>query len=252
MLSTSTAAAAEAAHLMVLRQPMVKEHAVIAEETRTISVRIMDALEKNLFCGLPDGEFETIIVEMSRMTAFLALNAALLASKVREHKALAVFADELRNFSLYLGEVYGYEQKHFDIPAVSPRSGVIADALNVFSAFSGKYQWAENARFVSEILSYAPEHIHERRLIIKNETRDMDIPFIQLGDIPENPGVVIISDCFDPKKNYAVLAEFNVNSLFFCYAGVNKPCALDIPVRECWSASDGGELIFPDWEKLSR
>ena len=79
----------------------------------------------------------------------------------------------------------------------------------------------------------------------------MDMPFIKLGDVPDEPGIVIISDVYDPKKHYAVLAEFNLHSLCNSHVGVSKPCSAEIPVRECWLASDGSDIIFPDWEKLS-
>jgi hypothetical protein len=100
-------------------------------------------------------------------------------------------------------------------------------------------------------MTYCPEYIKENRLIIKNEARDMDMPFIQLGKATEESGVVIISNNLNPKKQYAVLAEFNLNSLINAHVGVSKSCNAGIPVRECWSASDGSDLIFPDWEKLS-
>ena len=252
MHNTATSAGIVAANLAALRKPMVSEHGVIADETRIVSLKILEALEKNVYADLSNSEFETIILELSRQTAFAALNAALLAGKVMEHKALAVVADELRYTAMELGTVCGNTHKYKDIPFVSPRSTVVSDTFDLFHATSGQYTWYENARFVQEILNYCPEHIQDNRLVINNTWRDLDAPVIRFGDVPKDAGIVIISDAFNPQKLYAVVAEFKILSLARSYVGVCKPCSAEIPVRECWSASDGSDMIFPDWDALSK
>lgn len=247
----ATAAATATGNLYLQRHPMVKEHAVIADEAKKLSEQIITALEQNIYANLPESEFDVIMLDLSRRTGFLALNAALLSSKMREQISLACVADELRDDSVKLDEVFGRYPKYADIPAVMPRSSVLAETLCLFTSISGNYTWYENAHFVQEILNYCPEYIENNRLIINNSWRDLDAPVIQLGDIPKNAGLVIISDAYDPQKHYAVVVEFGVHSLIRSHAGVNKPCALDIPVRECWSASDGSDIIFLDWSKLS-
>ncbi|MDR2571685.1 MAG: hypothetical protein LBD23_15520 [Oscillospiraceae bacterium] len=248
--NVAISATTEAAHLSAMHRTMVREHAIIAEEIRSISTRILDSLEKNIYCGLSDDDFTKIAINYSNCASYLALNAALLACKVREHKAMAVFAEELRTFSLELGELYGKSQRFIDAPAVLPRSKVIPDIFYIFTAISGKYVWRENAQYVHEVLSYWPDFIKNDRYIENNEVRDRNIPLIKLGELTEESGIVIISDTHDPKKQYAVLAEFTLHSLVNSHVGINKECKTDIPVRECWSASDGNDLIFPDWEKL--
>ena len=248
----ATSIAAEASRRSVLYQPVAKDVAFIAEETRRMAEYIMKSLERNIFNGFQNSDFDTHMLNASRRASNLALNAGLLACKEKEHLPLAVFAEDLRNFAVQLGEVYGKELKYFDIPKISPKSAVITDMVFLFNATSGKYVWWENAFFVKEIMFYEPEYIQGNRLIIKNEWRNMDMPFIKLGDVPKDPSIVIISDAFDPKKYYAILADFDIHALVNAHAGVNKPCASDIPVRECWSASDGRDIMFLDWNKIAQ
>lgn len=251
MHNTATSAAIIAADLTAGRKPMVREHGVIADETRAVSVKMMKALEQNIFACLADGKFEALMIGLSRQTALLALNAALVSGKIREQKALAVVADELRNLALELGELYGQSQAYRDIPVVSPRSKVLSNTFDLFHATSGQVTWYENAQFVQEVLNYCPEYIQNGRLVIDNAWRELNAPLIQFGDAPEDAGIVIISDAYEPRKQYAVVAGFEMLCLSRSHVGVSKPCSMDIPVRDCWAASDGSELIFPDWNKIS-
>ena len=253
MQGIATSIASESAHMYSMRQSMAKEHSVIAEEMGGISVRIFKTLEQNMFGGLRDNDFDNIISEMLKRIEFLTLNAALLACKVKEHKAMAVFAEELLNVSLELQELYKREPAYLDIPEVSPRSPVVTDWFYMFTAISGKYVWRENAQLIAEVMNYVPEYVQGNRYVIKDGNRDMDIPLVKLGEISSSAGIVIVMDWLNPSKLYAVLAELKVpHSLSNSRVGISKPCTADIPVRDCWLASDGSELIFPDWEKLSQ
>jgi len=251
MQSTATSIAAEAAHMYSMRQFMAKEHAIIAEEMSGISERMLKTLEQNIFGGLQESEFDHMVLEMLKRIEFLTLNAALLACKVKEHKAMAVFAEQLLNTSLELQELYEREAAYLDIAEVSPRSTVVTDWFYMFTAISGKYTWRENAQLIAEVMNYRPEYVQGNRYVVKEGNRDMDIPFIKLGEVTNNPGVVIVMDWLNPSKLYAVLAELAIpHSLSNSRVGISKPSTADIPVRDCWSASDGSDLIFPDWEKL--
>ena len=247
----SASIAAEAAHRTVQRQPMAADHAVIAEVTKQLSLKMLGAVEKNIFGSLPDEEFVKVIADCSKTSVYLALNAGLLSCKLREHMPLAVFAEELRDCALELLEATGNRQSYADIPAALPRSRIIADMFYICSAVSGKYTWFENAQLVQEILYDGHDYVQGNRLIIKNPWRDIDMPFIKLDNTSNDAVVIIISDALDPKKGYAVSANVNLGSLANSHVGVNKPCKIDIPVRECWAASDGSDIIFPDWEKIA-
>jgi len=253
MQSTATAIASEAAHMSSMRQIMAKEHAIIAEEMSGISTRILKALETNIFGGLQDDEFDNMMLQMLGRIEVLTLNAALLACKVKEHKAMAVFAEELLNISLELQELFDQKTNYSDIPEVSPQSTVVTDWFYMFTAISGKYVWRENAHFIAEVMNYNPEYVQGSRYIVKDGNRDMAIPFIKLGEVTGNKAVVIVKDWQSPSKLYAVLAELKIpHSLSNSRVGIStKPGTADIPVRDCWSASDGSDLLFIDWEKLS-
>lgn len=251
LLNTATSADAEAASRDAQRQGAAKDHLIVAEEIRNVAAHIMEALEHNIFGGLADNEFDVMINDLAKRTSFLALNAALVACKVREHKAMAVFADRLRSTALEILSLYGKEKDYVDIPAVYPRSRVVTDVFYLLCATSGNVRWYENAHLVQEFLDYCPEYFQGNRLVINNNWRNMNLPIIRLGDVPEDPSLVIVSDAHNPQKLYAVVASVNLHSLANSYVGVSKPCDAGIPIRECWSASDGSDIIFPDWEKLS-
>jgi hypothetical protein len=251
MVNLSLMEASESARQAVQRQLMVHEQALAAEETRQIAFRIIEVAEGNTTGSLSDDEFGTIMQDIVKSLSFLALNTAFICCKVRELHPMAVFAEEKLNIWREMSEILGNTVEYRDVPAAMPRSRIIRDVFYMFSARSGKYLWSENAHLVIEVLNYCPEYIKGNRLVIKEGRRDLDIPFINLGNVTQNAGVVIISDALDPKRLYAVLAEADVHGLVNSCVGVNKPCNADIPVRECWAASDGSEILFPDWEELS-
>ena len=231
------------------RKLMVREQAVIAEEIRNIAEHIIKAAEQNIFGDLSDNALDTMMTDIAqRGFSFLATNAVLLASK-NSIPELGIFAEELQNYSVKLCSLYGCAPEYEDILTAYPVSRVIPNDMPCLSATSGKYKWYENTRYVTEILAYHPEFIQGSRLILKNEWRDMDMPFIQLGEATRSSGIAIIADSRDPKKFYAVLIDSQ--SIIITPVGINKPCELDIPVRECWATAGDGEIIFPDWEKIA-
>ena len=244
-------AASEAARRAAEHLTMVKEHAIVAEEMRIMTNKMMELTEQNIFGKLDDESFDKSMKDILIMTTYLALNSALVACKALEHKPMAVYAEETRNLSLELGELYGIKQQFIDIPVVSKKNRVIKDPFFMLRAISGKYIWCENAQYVNEIFMYNTDFVKDNRLIINNEMCNMDIPIIKLGDVHENAGLIIISNDSNPHMKYAILAEITINILHNSYVGVSQPSNSDIPVRECWIASDGSEMIFPDWEKLA-
>ena len=251
MLNLSVNIAAESARQIVARQRFSHEQAIIAEEARFTAQRLLGATERNLFGGLLDDEYDKIIREMTRRTSFMALNTAFVSCKIPELAPVAVHAEELLNLWRELCNAMEAAQAYSDIPMPLPRSRVIPGDFYLLRATSGSLTWCENAQLVSEVMSYSPDFIMGNRLVIKNDWRDMDMPYINLGEPPGNPGIVIISDALDKKKQYAVYAEVSVHGLVNSHVGVNSPYSGEIPVRECWVASDGSEMIFPDWEKLA-
>ena len=252
MSNIAISMAAEAARRKAEHRTMVKEHAIVAEELRKLTDKMIELVEQNIFNKLENDVFDTAMKDVITMSTLLALNAALVACKVQENKQMAVFAEEIAYLSMDLSTLYGQKQKFHDIAKVSPKSRVAGDVFFVLlKTISGKYVWCENTQYVNEIMLYIPEYIINNRLIIKNEFRNMDMPFIKLGDETENSGLIIISNDLDSSKQYAVLAEININILSNSHIGVSKTSGSDIPVRECWAASDGSEMIFPDWEKIA-
>ena len=252
MNNLSNNIAAEAARQTVQRQHMANEQTIIAEETRIIALRLLDAVEAGIFNNLCEEDFIIIVQKAAAMTSFLALNTAFVSCKIPELKPVAVFAEELLNIWCDLSEALGDIIEFKDIPVPSPRSKIIPGVFYLFRATSGGVTWCENAQLVMEVLGDdGMEYVQGDRYIIKNHWRDLDVPFIKFGEVPENPGIVIIADAIDRKKHYAVYASVSIHGLVNSYVGVNKKYNGEIPVRECWSSSDGSDLIFPDWEKLS-
>jgi len=246
--------AAESARQIVLRQHTAHEQAIIAEEARNIAVRLLEAVEAGIYRNLSNYDFDKIAHDMAKRTSFLALNAAFVSCKIPELMPVAVFAEELLNIWRELTDTLEVRVDFTDIPVPSPRSTVIPDVFYLFQATSGNITWCENARLVMEVLGAEGdglEYVQGNRYVIKNNWRDLDVPFINLGEVSENPGIIIIADASDRKKQYAVYASVSVHGLVNSYVGVSQTYSGEIPVRECWLASDGSELIFPDWEKLS-
>ena len=251
MSNVAVSAAAEAGRRAAERQSMVKEHGIVAEEMRKLTDKMIELVEQNIYGKLSDDDFDKMMKDIITMSTFLALNAALVACKVLEHKPMAVFAEEIRNLTVELGELYGQEQQYLDMPSVSPRSRVVRGAFFLLRTISGGIVWCENAQFVNEIMLYVPDFIENNHLVINNEWRNMNIPVIKMGDVSQNAGLIIITSDVDSNKQYAVLAEITINILSNSHVGISTQSKSNIPVRECWTTSDGSEMIFPDWEKLA-
>ena len=250
MNNLAVSIAAESARQAVQRQRTAKEQAIIAEETRSLAARLFEAVENSAFKNLNESDFDTIVRKVTERASFLALNTAFVSCRLPELYPVTVFAEELLNLWRELSEALGDTVVFTDIPMPSPRSRVIPDVFYMLRATSGEVTWCENAQLVIEVLEYCPDYIHGGKLIINNEWRNMDMPFITLGDVPCNPGIIIISDAQDRNIQYAVHTSVSVHGLANSYVGINKSYSGSFPVRECWSASDGSDLIFPDWERL--
>jgi len=247
----SAGIAVEAAHSMVLRQPAANDFTAIAEETRMLANKMLKIAEKSIFGNLSDEDFNKFINDCAMNFYYLSTNAGLLSCKMREHQPIAVFADELRACASDLSTIAGAEQPYADVLTVLPRNKVMTGRIYLFKGVSGGYTWFENAQHVHEIFFNLSEYVQNKRLIIKNEWRDMDMPFIDLGKHDGDVVTVIVSDAFDSKKKYAVQACVPFNALSHSHAGVSKPCDAGIPIRDCWATSDGSDIIFPDWEKIA-
>jgi hypothetical protein len=256
MNSLALDATLEAARSGKEHKIMVREQAVIAEEIRTIALRIMAAVEQNTFGKLPEDEFEIMMSGLVKRALFLSTNSALISFKADKIIQLSIITEELRALSCRLAELYKSGNKSPQLPrdysVAYPVSRVISGTVVFFTAVTGEYTWRENADNVVEIFYYDPCFITGNRFKFKNEWRDMDYPIIDLRKQNKNDdigGIVIISDACDPKKLYAVYTD--EHGFVEGQVGVNKPCGLDIPVRECWAASGGGDIIFPDWERIA-
>lgn len=235
------------------------EHGVIAEETRKLYKFVSMTLEQNIYGGLSDEDFNKMIKDAACMSSFLALNTAIVCSKLGLLKPLAVYADEIRVISLELAELCGHQMPadYLDIPTVDPVSKAVNERVYLFSGISGKYVWTESTQYIVEILLYCPEFIKDNHLQIVNGHKNMKkpLPVIDLDKTKEhtseNSCIVIINDHDDYGKSYAVIADYpNLNAIFNAFVGVSVDSPLDIPVRECWSGAGGSYINFIDWKKL--
>jgi len=247
----STSIAAESAQQMARHMPQSRDFVPIAEETRRLAIRLAEAVEKNIFGGLPDSDFDEYIRGCGKAFMVYALNAGIISSRLREYMRLSVYADELRNFALELRELIRPERAFNDIPAVWPPHPVLADTITLFCATSGGHRWYENAGLVKEIAdSSLAKHVQDGRLIAKT-WREMDMPFITLGTAGEDSVIVFVNDSANPDIEYAILADVTVNSLANLRPGITKPAKSSIPARDCWATTDGNDILFPNWAAIT-
>lgn len=261
LLSTSTMIAAEAARKDADQTQMGTELAVIAEETRNISIKLSQALERHIFGEMDDGNFDEVVLDATLQSKLLAINTAIMASKVDMLKPAAVFAEEIRNTSLELREICEPESRRspkfgrmIDIPSPDPRSKAATGWQYLFTAVSGRYVWSENTNFVMEVLLYCAEFIKNGRLQILNLWRELDIPVLWPDPESKEASVLVILCAHDdPRRKYAVAAELpdDFGVISNCRVGVATKSALPIPVRECWRGLDGNDIYFPDWAAIS-
>jgi len=228
--------------------------AVVAEETRTMAIKIYELVEKALFEG--DNIEHEKVGDIAFMLNILALNSAIESHKNGwQGKAAAVCAEDIRNLAQEVAKLldanvgWPYNKS---IP--SPKSRITSiDTSQCFIHLDiGGISVVELLDNVKEIC------VDVDNLDSHANIRGMSLPLIDgfkmLGKTQETPTtyVVLYTPWAEQNKTYAVAA--NVIHLFYSPIGtpVNVPTntLLAEYVRECWESENDNPFLFMDWPNM--
>jgi chemotaxis signal transduction protein len=230
-----------------------RELAVVADETRKLATALGYAVERALF---EDEDIkEEMLTDLALQLNFLALNSALVASRLGQRgKAAAVCTDEIRGLAFSVvndlfrkAEYAGYSPR--------PKACVKTVASNQeFVSFKiGEFIVSENIENVKEVIGPFVERT-ETHISFREQTVRLVDPFRLLGEKKDAASYVILQTPWaDENKTYAVAVDA-VIGLSFTPVGKSVAAPADMPlsayVREYWDSESGEPICFMDWPKM--
>ena len=250
--------------------------AVVADETRTLAIKLHDLVEKAMFEEI---EIETgSLRDCAVMLNLLALNNAIESCRLGERgKAAAVCADDIRNLAyevtLLLGEDNGRERHLADLMPgdLMPKNRMVSvdksqelivlnigGVIVVEPLLNVKEVCMNNERTLkSDWTRNAEDSGRAERSGSFLKLRGMDIPFIDgfamLNKTQDEPTNVILQTPWaDQNKNYAVAAD--VLCIFRRPVGIPSAAPAGTPfngfIREHWESEGDAPFLFLDWPKM--
>ncbi|MDR1689339.1 MAG: hypothetical protein LBS21_12105 [Clostridiales bacterium] len=231
--------------------------AVLAEETRRVSLQIGSYAEKVLF--EQESENMKFIADMAKHLSLLSVNTAIEAlANGNSGKGAAIAAEEIGNISRDIIELSGAEQHAGCISHPFPKKPLTSlkenQAFLLFTAAG--YSMVENLSFVNEFLLSADTSDSTHIIHRNGKIRIIDC-FALLGENCDNPSYAIIKTPWaKTDETYAVAVDtLSVSSIFYSPLGHPVSPAPDMLmreyVREYWDGEDGEVFRFMDWGKMA-
>ena len=234
----------------------VRGLAVVAEETRKMSERILGLTERALF-----GEEEIKpddVRDVGTQLNLLALNSAIETSKVGfRGKPAVACVEDIRNIAYELTVLFdgNHAPKRYEGVVPYPKTGMTSVAHhNEFLLLNiGGVAIVEPVANVKEINMCDAERTDSRIKL-----RGMEFPlidaFAMLGKTQAEPAYVILyTPWAEQNKTYAVAAD--VSCLFFSPTGAPAAAPADAPLagyaREFWESENDMPFLFMDWPKMA-
>ena len=232
--------------------------AVVAEETRKMSDKVQDFIEKAMF---EDENINAdIIKDMALMIMLLAYNAAIESNRLEEKgKQAAVCAEEIRSLAYTLAT-----EISDDIPldrhpknvvpwAKTPLTTVISNNLCFFLFEAGGTYFVENLINIQEVC-YGLTDSNNKVIVRGNELPFIDLPGYLKKKSDKAKHIILRAPWAEESKEYAVAVDDFV-CLFYSPIGTPITPPADMPlakyVRECWENENGDPFFFMDWVKMA-
>lgn len=230
--------------------------AILAEETRSISLKLNSFSERDLL-GHDPAE-QKFLSDMATELSYLALNAAIEASHSGHRgKAVAICAEDIRNLVNEFMEMLEDNQRWQHVPPpLSGNAMTSVDNRVCFMQFSvDGYRMIENINFIQEVISNKLER-HNMNITLRNSTIPVIDCFSLLGKKNDHPFYLILRTPWAKSNDRFAVAidELSLSGLFYSPVGVPVSPTPDMPlrefVRECWESTDSQPFRFMDWPKM--
>ena len=229
--------------------------AIVAEEIRNLSNKVIYAVEKSVVDGeeLNSEKIATIAFQLK----LLALNGSFEAFRLRERgKQTAIYVDEIRNLAYEILCLFDKVSQERVRKISKPWPANVISSVN---------QGCECLQFNIDGIDFYEaldnvqevcDPVLERRngnIIL----RSMELPLIDgyklMGKSKaETPYVIIRTPWADQNKLYAVAADIDAIHRFPIGKPIDAPSEMPLSkyVRECWENENGEPFYFMNWAKM--
>ena len=233
-----------------------KGMAIVAEETRTMAIKVNNAVEKALFDNEEPNKDK--LTPLALQINLLALNNAFEAARLGHlGKQAAVSAEEIRNLANEILCLFDTESEEKAGKIARPWPADVMSSLGRGAEFLGfgidGITFYESLYNIQEVCSPLCERKNGNIVL-----RSMELPLIDgyklMGKTKSETAYVIVQTPWaEQNKLYAVAAD--ISGIHFLPIG--KP--IDVPsemplakyVRECWENENGEPFYFMDWTKMA-
>jgi chemotaxis signal transduction protein len=254
--------------------------AIVAEETRTMSLRLYAMLEKESIPSLPDSIMDALLqIEYLSFNGWLEmLRIGVNFDPIKNHillsdsRSLSVILDEIRNVARDMRNLFNLAETHRVLPQpeLKKESRVSNAKLFLLQATIGGTAFVENAAYVEEVITYVDGDPH---FDIKDGhvmLRGVKIPVADcytrfnldrspIKDAAGRSCVLVIKTAWEKEPaRYGILVDALPQTFgFFSRFSEGESTDSRSPVfanpyaRACWDTADGGQMIFLDWRLLA-
>jgi chemotaxis signal transduction protein len=244
--------------------------AVVAEETRRLSLQIYHLLDEGM--EAVESRANEIVFQIKALAfngslemtyilnAFYAYGHIYNANKYIADPAEVVL-DEIINVVIDFREVFGLRTENEDLPQpeLAKESKVANARLFLTQTTIGGKAFVENTAFINEVAGCHDFDANPEDGVIN--LRGLKIPVVNCYkklNLPGKPTAVLFvkTDWEKDEKRYAVLVDALPASFGFYspFAEGQVPSRdtlfTDEYVRAAWDTAEGGQMLFMDWNKL--
>ena len=236
-----------------------RDFAIVAEETRRMTQKVNQVIERELF----DGEEinKKMLTELALQLNLLALNAVMVANHTIESdtkgRAAAVSAEEIRNLAFEIVTLFDDKLEEKVRQSVNPYPKNPLTTVNKsysFLLFSiAGIPVKENLINIREVNGTVVEHT-DNRINLRGE----DLPLVNAYKILDKPyeptNYITLRTPWASQNQTVVIASDRCDGVITNPLGMNVAPPADMPlakyVRECWENENGEPFYFMDWEKM--
>jgi len=253
--------------------------AIVADETRTISLRLFSILENESLENLPEPIINALTqieylsfngwLEMLRTGVCFDYNDI---GKSVGHLPLSIILEEIRNVTKDIRALFGIEgpANFLCQPELKRESRVSNSKLFLLQATIGGEAVVENAAYVDEVHTYIEGDPHFGIEDGYFQLRGLKIPVVDcyarfnldrshIQETAAGSCMIIVKTAWekDPAL-YGVLVDalpqtFGFLSRFTAGESADSRSRVFVNpyARACWDTVDGGQMIFLDWKSLT-
>ena len=234
--------------------------AVVAEETRRLSDKVQNFIEKALF---EDIEIKMeILKDAAQEIMLLAYNTAIESHWLDEKgKQAAVCAEEIRSLAYSLTTEISDDMpldRHPEnvVPwAKTPLTTIISNNICFFYFQASGTYFVENLINIKEVCYGLWVKENDNKITLRgNEFPVINLPKYLKKESGNIKYIILHTPWAEEKKDYAVAVDDFV-CLFYSPIGTPILPPADMPlakyVRECWENENGNPFYFMDWIKMA-